>query len=298
MRPSLLLPLLAFTLAATAAEPIALWPGKPPGDTAELPPEADTTKPTDNQVAGRPLIRLGNVSTPTITFFPASADKANGTAVLVCPGGGYNILAWDLEGTEVCDWLNSIGVHAVLLKYRVPRRPGREPHAAPVQDAQRALSLIRQRAEEWKINPERLGILGFSAGAHCAAVAGTSFDARTYGPIDAADDLSCRPDFSILIYPGYLVPKDSTDLKLSPELKVTAQTPPAFLVMTQDDPVRVESVYAYALALKGAKVPCEVHVYPNGGHGYGLRPGPGTVTTWPAHAEDWMRNRGLLAPRK
>jgi acetyl esterase/lipase len=218
--------------------------------------------------------------------------------VLVCPGGGYKILAWDLEGTEVVEWLNSIGVNAALLKYRVPRRPGRAPHEAPVQDVQRALGLIRQRAEEWEIDPARVGILGFSAGAHAAAVAGTSFEARTYEAIDDADKHSARPDFTLLIYPGYLVPKESTDMKLSPEIKVTAETPPAFLVMTQDDPVRVEGVYAYALALKNAKVPCEVHVYPNGGHGYGLRPSPATVTTWPARAEDWMRARGLLERAK
>jgi acetyl esterase/lipase len=298
MRRTFLPALLCLTLAATAAEPIALWPGTPPGDTVGLPPEADTTKPTDGKVADKPVIRTGNVSTPTLTFFPAPADKNTGTTVLVCPGGGYNILAWDLEGTEVCDWLNSIGVNAALLKYRVPRRPGREPHAAPLQDAQRALGILRQRAAEWKIAPDRIGILGFSAGGNLAAFASTNSDTRTYDAIDEADKLSCRPDFTILIYPAYLIPKDAKDLTLAPEIKVTAQTPPAFIAMTQDDPIHVENAHAYALALKAVKVPAEAHIYPNGGHGYGLRPGPGTVTTWPARAEEWMRARGLLERAK
>lgn len=296
LRP-LLLSMLCLTLYATAAEPLPLWPGTAPGETAELPPEADTSKPTDNKVAGQPVIRIGNVAQPTLTFFPAPADKNTGTVVLVCPGGGYNILAWDLEGTEVCAWLNTLGVNAVLLKYRVPKRKEREKHAAPLQDAQRALGLVRQHAAEWKINPERVGILGFSAGAHLAATAGTNFEARTYEPIDDADKLSCRPDFTLLIYPAYLTLKDEGD-KLAPEIKVSAQTAPTFIVMTQDDPVRVENALFYALALKNAKVPCELHLYPNGGHGYGLRPGEGTVTTWPARATDWLRARKLLDPSR
>lgn len=285
----------ALTLAAGAAEgpaPVALWPGRAPGDTGELGEEADTTKPTDNLIAGRRLIRLGKVSQPTLTVFRPPADRDTGASVLVCPGGGYHILALDLEGTEVCEWLNSIGVTGVLLKYRVPRREGREPHAAPLQDAQRALGWVRHRAPELGLDPGRIGVLGFSAGGHLAAALSTNPD-RTYPRVDAADDLSCRPDFTVLVYPGYLAVKEQGD-RLPAELKVGATTPPTFLVMAQDDPVRVENVLHYALALQQAKVPMELHVYPAGGHGYGLRRTELPVTTWPDRVADWMKAQGWL----
>ncbi len=285
--------LLAFASLSPALEPIPLWPDAAPGESSTLPPEQDTSKPTDKPVAGKPLIRLGNVSTPTITVFPAPKDKNTGTAVVVCPGGGYNILALDLEGTEVCEWLNSIGVTGVLLKYRVPKRADRPRHEAPLQDAQRALGLVRQHAAEWGIDATRIGILGFSAGGHLAAAASTNYETRTYPAVDDADKLSCRPDFSVLIYPAYLTVKEKSD-ELAPEIKVTAQTPPTFLAMTQDDGIRVETAIFYALALKNAKVPFELHVYPTGGHGYGLRPSEHNVTTWPLRVTEWMRTRGLL----
>lgn len=281
-------------LAAEKPAPVQLWPGAAPGEKGELGAEADTTKPTDKPVGGRTLIRLGNVSQPTLTVFPAPKEKNTGAAVLVCPGGGYNILALDLEGTEVCEWLNSIGVTGVLLKYRVPRRKDLEKHTAPLQDAQRALGWVRQHAAEYAINPARIGVLGFSAGGHLAAALSTNHDARTYPRIDAADDVSCRPDFALLIYPAYLTVKEEGD-KLAPEMKVNAQTPPTFLVMTQDDPIRVENPVFYSLALKNAKVPFELHVYPTGGHGYGLRPSEHAVTTWPQRAAEWLAKLGMLA---
>ncbi len=290
---------LALLTAAFAAplEPIALWPGVAPGDTAELPPEADTSKPDANQVGGRSLIRLGNVSKPTITLYPASKEKNTGAAVVVCPGGGYSILALDLEGTEICEWLNSIGVNAVLLKYRVPARKDQPPRLAPLQDAQRALGLVRQKASEWGIDPKRVGILGFSAGGHLAANASNNYETRSYPAIDDADKLSCRPDFAVLIYPAYLTQKDKGD-ELAPELKITAQTPQTFMAMAQDDPIRVEGPIFYSLALKKEKVPFELHTYPTGGHGYGLRPSEHNVTTWPARVADWMNTRGLLQAPK
>ena len=292
-----LAPLLCSLLLASASlfalEPIPLWPGDAPGETVAIGEEGDTTKPTDHNVAGKSVMRIGKVSKPTITLFPAPKDKNTGTAVVVCPGGGYGILAWDLEGTEVCEWLNSIGVTGVLLKYRVPKRADRPRHEPPLQDAQRALGIVRQHAAEWGIDPARVGILGFSAGGHLAAAASTNYDARSYPAVDDADKLSCRPDFSVLIYPAYLTVKEKSD-ELAPEIKITGQTPPTFLAMAQDDPIRVETAIFYALALKNAKVPFELHVYPTGGHGYGLRPSEHAVTTWPARVADWMRTRGLL----
>ncbi|MGV3754686.1 MAG: alpha/beta hydrolase [Verrucomicrobiota bacterium] len=280
-------------LFAAPGQPIKLWPGKAPGDKDPIGEEKDMTKPTENKVGGKPLIRLGKVSEPTITFYPASKEKNTGAAVLVCPGGGYNILAYDLEGSEVCEWFNSIGVNAVLVKYRVPKRPGTERHAPPLQDVQRAMGIVRSKAAEWGIDEKRIGILGFSAGGHLAAVASNNYEQRTYEKVDAADELGCRPDFSILIYPAYLTVKEQGD-KLAPELPVSAKTPPTFLAMTEDDGVRVESALFYYLALKNAKVPAEMHLYPTGGHGYGLRPSQHMVTTWPKRVEEWMTTSGLL----
>jgi acetyl esterase/lipase len=279
--------------ASEPAEVIPLWPGVAPGDKEDIGQEHDTTKPTDNLIAGKPVIRLGNVSKPTISIFPAPANHNTGTAVMVCPGGGYFILAMDLEGTEVCDWLNSIGVTAVLLKYRVPSRRGQENQFPPLQDAQRALGLIRSRAGALRIDPARIGVLGFSAGGHLAALLGNQSDQRAYPPVDAADKTNCRPDFTILVYPGGLTPKDHNDT-LAPEISPGTNTPPAFLAMAQDDPVRVENVLTYAAALRKVKVPFELHVYPSGGHGYGLRPSKDLVTTWPQRAADWMRSQGWL----
>jgi acetyl esterase/lipase len=283
---------LAATLFAADAA-IPLWPGAAPGEKGGLPPERDTTKPTDNLVGGRALIRLGNVSMPTLTVYRAPKDKASGAAVLVFPGGGYNILAMDLEGTEICEWLNSLGVTAVLVKYRVPARPGGPRWAAPLQDAQRAIAMVRQRAGELGIDSKRIGVLGFSAGGHLAAAASTNFETRTYESVDAADAVSSRPDFTVLIYPAYLTVKDEGD-KVSPELKVSKETPPTFLAQTEDDGVRVETSLFYYAALRNARVPAEMHLYPSGGHGYGLRPSDKLVTTWPKRAEEWMRSLGVL----
>lgn len=280
-------------LAAAPAAPIPLWPKEAPGEKGGLGEEKDTTGAKGGLVAGKSVIRLGNVSQPTLTIYRPTKDKDTGAAVIICPGGGYNILAYDLEGSEICEWLNSIGVTGVLLKYRVPKRPGLEKHTAALQDAQRAVGLVRSRVTELGLDPKRIGILGFSAGGHLAAAACNNFDKRTYEPVDEADKASCRPDFAFLIYPAYLTVKEQGD-KVSPELPITANTPQTFLAMTQDDGVRVESALFYYLALKQAKVPAELHLYPTGGHGYGLRPSTHGVTTWPKRAEEWMATRGLL----
>lgn len=286
-------------LTALAGEPlksIPLWPDTAPGEKGDIGEEKDMTKPTDNLIADRPLIRLGNVSRPTITIYPAPAATSTGTAVLVFPGGGYHILALDLEGTEVCEWLNSIGVTGVLLKYRVPKRAGLEKHAAALQDAQRALGLVRHRAKEWGVDPQRIGVLGFSAGGHLAASLSTNYRERSYPVVDEADQTSCRPDFAVLIYPGYLTVKEQGD-KLAPDLPITTNTPPTFVAMTQDDPVRVENALGYSAALHQAKVPFELHVYPTGGHGYGLRRTKQAVTAWPDRLADWLKSRDLLGSR-
>lgn len=285
-----------FTTAAEPAQVIKLWPSTAPGDKGGLGEEKDTTKPTDGNVAGKPLIRLGNVSEPTIAVYRPAPEKNTGAAVLVCPGGAYYILAMDLEGTEVCEWLTSQGVTAILLKYRVPRREGQEKHAAPLQDAQRAMGLIRQNAKAWGIDPQRIGVLGFSAGGHLSASLSTNYEKRTYPVVDAADELSCRPDFTALIYPAYLTVAEEGD-KVAPELPITEKTSPTFIVITQDDPVRVENAYFYSLALKKAKVPVELHIYPDGGHGYGLRKTEKRVTMWPERVTEWLQDNQWLEKR-
>ncbi len=282
--------------AGKQGEPIALWKGMAPGEKGDIGAEKDTTgtdangKPKDN------IIRLGNVTHPTIEVYRPAKDKDTGAAIMVCPGGGYSILAMNLEGTEVCEWLNSIGVTAFLLKYRVPVRKDLAKHTAALQDAQRALGMIRSRAKEFGIDPKRLGILGFSAGGHLAATASNTYETRTYPMVDAADKASCRPDFTVLIYPAYLT-SDEDLTTLAPEIKVTPQTPSAFIAITQDDPVKVEKAFAYALALQKVKIPIELHVYPVGGHGYGLRPSQNPVSHWNLRLAEWLTAQGWLKPK-
>ena len=278
-------------LAVEPTETIALWPGDAPG---EVKGEVGEEGAKPNRPGSKKIIRLGNVTKPTIALFPAPKAKANGAAVVVCPGGGYSILAYDLEGTEVCEWLNSIGMTGILLKYRVSRRKNREKHAAPLQDAQRAMGIARSKAKAWGIDPKRIGILGFSAGGHLTASTLTNYDKRTYERVDAADDLSCRPDFGVLIYPAYLV-DNGTKSKLEPEIRVTKDTPPCFFAHAGDDRIPAEGSVQMYLALRRAGVKGnELHVYPKGGHGYGLRASDHPVVTWPARAGEWMKAMGWL----
>ncbi len=282
--------------AASVLAPIPLWPKGAPGGTEMPGAETNVTKPSDHMVDGRPVIRLANISTPTITVFKPSRYKANGAAVVVCPGGGYRILAMDLEGTEICHWLNSLGVTAVLLKYRVPTSTNDPIRLLPLEDAQRALRLVRFNADAWKLDPHRIGILGFSAGGHLTAHASGGYDQHLYEAVDEADALSARPDFSVLIYPAYLFVKGKPIL--APELTVTSNNPPTFMAQTEDDSVGVESSIYYYVALKNAKVPAEMHLYPAGGHGYGLRPSKDTVGTWPKRVEEWLRSTGVLSGKR
>ena len=272
---------------------LPLWPKGVPGGAANLPPEVDTTTAKEPLIAGRPIMRLGNVANPTLTLYKASAGGAAAPAVVVFPGGGYRILAIDLEGTEVCDWLNSIGVTCVLVKYRVPDTGPYPKSAAALQDAQRAVGMVRQHAAEWGIDPKHVGVLGFSAGAHLSAALSTHYDKRLYDAVDAADQQSCRPDFAFIIYPGYLALADQ-NMATNPEIRPTADTPASFIVQAEDDPVHVENATNYFLQLKQAKVPAELHIYSQGGHGYGLRRTELPVTTWPESAAIWLHTIHVL----
>lgn len=281
-----------FALSARAAEPIKLWPGKAPGETKDIGAE----KYLDAKKGQLDVKRLANVSEPTITIYSPPKDKANGTAVIVAPGGGYNILAIEHEGTDVCEWLNKLGVTAVLLKYRVPKRPGQTPdNLAMIQDAQRAITLVRGKQEELGIDPTRVGMLGFSAGGHLTACAALT-KKRQYEKVDKADEtFSHEPNFAILVYPAYLVDKDG---KLRPEFEVKPDSPPMFFAHSSNDPVTPESSVALYLALTKNKVPAELHLYATGGHGYGMRKIPHPCASWPDRATDWLKSRGLLEKGK
>ena len=276
----------------TEPKVVDLWPGPPPGDDAKIDDEKLTKGPDDK------VRSITNVSNPTLSIYrPEGEPKQPRMAVVVCPGGGYNNLAWDHEGDQVARWLNGIGVTAAVLKYRVPRRPGAPADKPPIQalmDAQRALSLVRSHADDWGIDPDRVGILGFSAGGHLGAWASTNFDHRAYETMDEADRKSCRPDFAVLVYPGGVVPRDSQ--ALAPEIKVSAETPPTFLAHAGDDRVNAENSVMYYLALKRAGVPADLHIYASGGHGFGLRPSDKPCSTWPDRCEEWLRSQGLLRP--
>ena len=271
---------------------ISIWPKAVPGAVENPAAEGDTTTAKDRAVAGRPIVRIGNVSKPTITLF-LPKENNTGAAVVVFPGGSYRILAIDLEGTEVCEWLNSIGVTCVLLKYRVPDSGPLPKSRAALQDAQRAVGIVRAHAAEWRIDPNRIGVLGFSAGAHLAAALSTHFEERLYDPIDAADRQSCRPDFAVLIYPGYLALSEQ-NFAANAEINPTEKTPPSFIVQAEDDPVHVENATSYFLQLKNAKVLAELHLYAEGGHGYGLRKTEQPVTQWPKLAETWLHTIGVV----
>lgn len=287
--------LLVLFTTHLAADPlvIRLWPHGAPGEKATAEPERDTTTSKDGLVAGKPVIRLGSVTDPSLTLYPASKASDTGTAVVVFPGGGYRILAMDLEGTEVCQWLNSIGITAVLLKYRVPEAADLPRYTAPLQDAQRAIRLARAHSHEWGFKADRIGVLGFSAGGHLAAVLGSKSGERSYSSIDKADEGSCRPDFAILIYPAYLSVGDRGE-QLAPEAAVSARTPPTFIVQAEDDRTFIGGTLLYYRALQLAGVPAEMHLFGSGGHGYGLRPSSARVTGWPTLAKDWLRSLNLL----
>lgn len=278
--------------ARDADHVLNLWTGTPPGPEREVGEEQDTSGPGSNKVAGKPVIRLGNVSVPQAHVYLAPEGNRSGAAVVICPGGGYSILAWDLEGTEVAEWLNSIGVHAVVVKYRVPTGKLDPKWRAPVQDAQRAISLLRSHSADWKVDGDKVAVLGFSAGGDTAARTALATQ-RLYDATDDADQNSCRPNAGILIYPAYLTNEERTGLK--EDVVVTEETPPMFLAHAYDDRVTPESSLYLALALKKQGIPAELHLYDTGGHGYGLRHVDAhPVTTWNLRCGDWLRRNGWL----
>lgn len=266
--------------AAPKGEAIELWP-KHVRDSWG--PEGEETAKTEPWRGGPTTItRITGVTNPSLTIYRPPAAEATDTAVIVCPGGGYCILAWDLEGTEVCQWLTSLGITAALLKYRVPKQ-----RDGAFQDAQRAVSLLRSRAKPLGINPRRIGILGFSAGGHLAARACTNFAERSYDPVDEADRASCRPDFAVLIYPAYMADKGGAALDRT-TLPVGSDTPSTFIAIAFNDRF-APGALLYAQALRGANVQSELHLFHEGSHGCGLRPVDRGLTTWPQHAKRWLR---------
>jgi acetyl esterase/lipase len=307
---------------------VPIWPGAAPDPQPVNGPETGgpetvTTDPK-SLIAGRTVTAVSNVTTPTMTVY-APQGKNTGVAVVVFPGGGYQILAIDLEGTEVCDWLTQKGITCVLLKYRVTD-VGPYPKSGPypespmaLEDAQRAVRLVRFHAAEWHIDPHKIGVLGFSAGGHLSVAMSVYFGERLYPAVDAADQVSCRPDFAVAIYPGhlsraaaeydaglgttkYVLPQPDPlsiadeNLGLNPDLHITSQTPPTFLLQAEDD--HIDSVYdslSYYIALKKAGVPAEMHLYAQGNHAFGLRRTKLPITAWPQLVETWLGTIGMIS---
>ena len=282
---------------------VEIWPGTVPDETGDIGAERIRMSPRldRRQVEVTESTRmLTNVTKPTITIYRPAKEQDTGTAMLICPGGGYWNLYWELEGEEVAAWLNSHGMTGIILKYRVPRRPDEpktEPARRPLQDAQRAVSLVRSKAKEWGIHPGRIGLVGFSAGGHLAISTATSFDRRAYEPIDEVDKVSCRPDFAVAAYSGYLKAKEKNEL--APGLRIPGGTPPIFLAHGGDDIISSpeHSVFMY-LALKRADIPTELHIYASATHDFGVRATDHPYSTWPESCAKWLIYHGLLQPRK
>jgi acetyl esterase/lipase len=279
---------------------VAIWPGGAPDAPPGAGADRETMKTRPTLVAGKPWIEVAHVSRPTLTVYSPTGTNS-GAAVVVLPGGGYQVLAIDLEGTEVCDWLTSGGLTCVLLKYRVPG-DGQSPKSGPypespmaLQDAQRTLGLVRQHAREWQIDPKKIGVLGFSAGGHLAAAVSTNFERRVYPAVDAADEESCRPDFAVVLYPGHMR-KNAGALGLNRYLPASSRTPPTFLLHAEDDGVDdVKNSLVYFAALKQAGASVEMHVYAEGGHAFGLRRTKFPITEWPRLVERWLGTIGIIS---
>lgn len=285
------IPLLICCLSAIAFadEPSKLdvWPANPPGGKIAA----------EEQWQGK---HVTNVSKPTLEILRPDKDKDTGVAVLVCPGGGYKSLMMDYEGEDVARWLNTLGITGIVLKYRVPAPEGTPRYEPALQDAQRSISLIRSKAKEWGLKQDRIGMLGFSAGGHLTAAASTNFDHRSYEADDDIDKVSCRPDFAVAIYPGGVIekPAEGAATALSPEIRVSAKTPPTFIAQANDDRVNSENAALLYLALKHAGVPAELHIYATGGHGFGIRPSDKPCSTWIERCAEWMKSQGILDGEK
>jgi acetyl esterase/lipase len=270
----ILLMMCSITTFSQKNELIYLWPGKVPGEIKEKQQPAVEASKEDN------ILRYSEVTNPAMEVYIPDASNNNGSAVIICPGGGYHILAYDLEGTEIAAWLNKLGFTAFVLQYRIP-----DKKEGALQDVQRAIRLVRTNAIKWKINPEKTGVMGFSAGGSLSARASTLFNKKSYQPVDKTDSLSCRPSFTMLIYPAYL--DQGPGLTLTPELELSKDVPPFFIFQTADDPYG-NSALVMAGALRNAKLPVELHMLSTGAHGYGLRKGKVCAETWPILAEKWL----------
>lgn len=295
-----------FASAAPAAEPleVALWPGKAADDVGIAGEEHFfelIVRGKPHFIAGQPTKWLTDVIRPTLTIYRPAPEQNTGVSMLICPGGGYHKLGWDVEGEEVAKWLNSIGITGIILKYRCPRRPGDTPNVppdGPLKDAQRAVSLARSKASEWGLDPKKIGMVGFSAGGHLVGATATRFEQRTYSPIDAIDDVSCRPDFGVMVYSGYFKFNEQGDL--SPTVRTPGTAPPLLFIHATDDPISsVEHSVTFFLAMKRAGVRAEMHLYAQGGHGFGVRDVGLPCASWTDRCQQWLRQEGILsAPLK
>ncbi len=266
--------LFSLSIFSQKKDIIYLWPGKVPGELKEKhDPVLDPARKANE-------VRFAEITNPAFEIYLPDPSVRNGAGVIICPGGAYKILSYDKEGTEIAAWLNKLGYTAFVLQYRIP-----DKQEGALQDAQRAIRLVRRNATKWKLDPEKIGIMGFSAGGSLSARTSTLFSKKTYTPVDEGDSLSCRPTFALLIYPAYL--DQGPDKTLTPELQLTKDTPPIFIFQTADDQYG-NSALVMASALRDAKLPVELHILPTGGHGYGLRPGKPAPDTWPVLAEKWL----------
>ena len=286
---------------------IPIWPiGKMPNPISDPKPEKTVVyhKPL---VAGKPWTEIFNVSQPTMTVYPPKGVNT-GVAMVVFPGGGFKAVAIDLEGSEVCHWLNSKGITCVLLKYRVPDsgpawHQSCHCHIHPkaptaLEDAQRTVGLVRYNAAKWHINPNKIGVIGFSAGGYMVADLSSHFSQRAYKPVDAADKVSCRPDFAIAVYPGH-IQDDHKPFSLNPNLRFTKNAPPTFITQAENDPEdNINNALLYYIALKDADVPVEMHLYAQGGHAFGLRPTQYPITHWPKLVDTWLHTISMLPKEK
>jgi len=288
----------ANAVAQTESAPpeILIWPQGLPADAIPLP--ANKIATLKKEQASHPREHVLVVEEPTLSIYLADPKIANGCSVVICPGGGYNVLAWQHEGVELAKWLNSIGVSAFILKYRVPRR-GPKVHWEPMQDVQRAIRMVRHDAEKYALDPDRIGVLGFSAGGHLTVMAGTQYETKSYEAVDDADSKSARPNFMCPIYVAYLADGYKDDVaELGPLVKISNDTPPAFMAVTWDDTMRgAQSALLFA-ELKKQGVSAELHAYAKGGHGYGIRPSENPVSGWHHQLEAWLKSSGWLKPTK
>ena len=282
-------------------EPIVvdLWPGRAADDVGIEGKEHFfdlVVRGKPYRIADRPTKWLTDVTQPTISIYRPTSENNTGVAMLICPGGGYHKLGWDVEGEEIAAWLNSVGMTGIVLKYRCPRRSGDVPNVppdGPLKDAQRAVSLVRSRASEWRIDPQKIGMVGFSAGGHLVGATSTRFEQRTYAPLDAVDEVSCRPDFGVMCYSGYFKFNDAGDL--SPTVRALATAPPLLFIHAADDPISsVEHSLTFFTALKRAGARTELHAYAEGGHGFGVRDIGKPCVSWTDRCLDWLQSEGLI----